>query len=100
MSSRELAALVNSSNHLLDLRRKLSKAHAQGPPSMPAQNPVPGRLDERYWHLSRARKSALSPAAPDRIASEMYPVPNPPVVQFVRGMTSRTQGRTQTIFYG
>lgn len=99
MSSRELAALVHSSNHLRDLQRKLSKAHASPAPSLPAQNPVPARLDERYWHLSRTKKSALSPHAPDRIASEMYPVPNPPTVEFVRGATSRTDGRAQTVYW-
>ena len=98
-SPQELQALVESSNHLRQLHRKLTKVHRAGPTAMPVYSPVTMHVDDRLLALpSRTRKSALPSDAPDRIESEKYPMA-PVRVDFVPGTNSRLIGRTQTILY-
>ena len=96
--SRELDTLVASSNHLLNLQMKLTKA--QRPvPGLPATSPLAMRVDERFHGgvLTRARKSVLPRDAFNRFQSEAYPAP--PVVDFVLGTNTRWIGRDPRVLY-
>lgn len=98
MSSAELQALVNSSNHLLGLQRKLTKNQAAAA-GMPRLNPLrPAVLDERYGSvLTRSKKSALQPQYSDRMTSEYYPLPAPRI-DFISGASSRLIGREPAVY--
>lgn len=89
-----LDALAASSNALRNLQNKLSLA-VQTVPSLPVANPVPGRLDDRFWvgALTRPRRSVLPRQAINRMISEKYPIAQPPVVDFNGGTNSRHIGR-------
>ncbi len=99
MSARELDALAASSNHLLNLQAKLSKA--QRPvPGLPRASPVPMRVADRFSGgvLTRGKKSTQAPDAPDRIASEFYPIA-PARVDFFPGTNTRLIGRDPKVVY-
>lgn len=91
--SREIDAMVASSNFLLNLQQ-LSKVQRQAPP-LPRVGAVPMHLDDRFFSgavLTKARRSVLPPEAVNRMASEFYPVA-PPRVDFFPGEQSRLIGR-------
>lgn len=98
--TRELEALVASSNHLLNLRMKLTKSDHQVSPGLPALNAVPMRVDDRFsgGTLTRPKKSALPADALDRIGSEVHPVA-PVAPDFVLGTNTRWIGRDPTVRY-
>lgn len=100
MSARELDLLAASSNHLLGLQRKLTLV--QRPVcDIPSLSPIPGRLDDRFdgGVLTRAKKSTLPVDAYNKFSSEKYPVPNPPLIDFVLGQNSRLLGRDPKVLY-
>ncbi len=98
--TRELDALVASSNHLLNLQMKLTKVHNQVPAGLPRFNAVQLKVDDRFGGgvLTRAKKSTLPRDAVDRMSSEVYHVA-PPVHDFVVGTNTRWLGRDQTVIY-
>lgn len=96
---RDADALAASSNHLLNLRAKLSKVQRQAPP-IPTLSPLHMRVDERFEAgvLTRAKKSVLPRDAIDRFSSEFYPIA-PPRVDFVPGTNTRLIGRDPRVLY-
>ena len=99
MSARELDALTASSNHLLNLQAKLTKAQ-RSVPAMPQTSPLSMRVSDRFMSgvLTRGKKSTLSPNAVDRITSEFYPVAAARV-DFFPGTNTRLNGRDSKIVY-
>lgn len=99
MSARELDALAASSNHLLNLQARLSKAQRQAP-ALPHTSPVPMRVTDRFTGgvLTRGKKSMQPPDAVDRMASEFYPVA-PPRVDFFLGTNTRLIGRDPRVLH-
>jgi hypothetical protein len=98
--TRELAALVASSNHLLNLQMKLTKSHHQVSPGLPGLNAVQMRVDDRFSGgvLTRGKKSTLPPEAFDRFASEVYPMAAA-APDFVLGTNTRWIGREPVVRY-
>lgn len=93
MSNSEIASMVNASNHLLNLQQKLSLVQRQVP-CIPKTSCLPPRLDDRFSTLlTRGKKSITPPEAINRFASEMYPISQPPMVDFISGQNSRYIGR-------
>ena len=91
-AARDLTLLVDASDRLRGLQT-LAKIQSAAAP-LPKFNPLPPTLDDRLGGVvTAARKSMLSPHAPDRIRSEWYPVARPPTHQFVPGENSRLAGR-------
>lgn len=100
MSAKELDVLAASSNALRNLQRKLTLV--QRPVcSIPDLNPIPGRLDDRFdgGVLTRSKKSVLPVDAYNKFSSELYPVPDPPRVDFFLGKNSRLIGRDPKVLY-
>lgn len=97
--SRELDALVASSNHLLNLQAKLTKVQ-QSVQGMPLRSPVQMRVDDRFGGgaLTRGKKSVLPPDAFNRFESEVYPVA-PPRVDFYIGSNTRWIGREPQVTF-
>jgi hypothetical protein len=93
-----LAALVANSDVLRNLHA-LSRVPGPQAPPLPLRSPVAGRVDERFAGgvLTRARKSTVSPVAPDRMRSEWYPLA-PPRVDFITGANSRLLGRDPAVY--
>ena len=93
----EMAALVASSNYLLHLQNKLSLVEA-ATPSVPALSPLPMRVDDRFngGVLTHSRKSMLPAEAPNRIASEVYPLA-PPRWDMWLGTNTRLIGRDPAV---
>jgi len=98
--SRQLDALVASSNHLLNLQLKLTKTDGKQVPGMPRVSPLQMPVDDRFGGgvLTRGKKSILPPQAFNRFESEVYPI-TPPVVDFVIGSNTRWIGREPTVVY-
>lgn len=99
MSARELDALTASSNHLLNLQRKLTKVQRPAAP-IPKISPVQMRVDDRFEGgvLTRGKKSILPPDAFNRFSSEWYPIA-PPRVDFFLGSNTRLIGRDPHVRY-
>jgi hypothetical protein len=96
-SAAYLTTLTDSASHLRNLRRRLSLVQASARP-LPQLNPLPPVVDDRLvFTFSRARKSMLPPYAPNRIASEVYPIPAPPRHEFLPGANSRLIGRDAVV---
>ena len=91
MSTPELLALVDASSHLKNLQRQLTLVQKPATP-LPVVSPVQPHLDDRFSAAAtKVRKSAMLPAAQDRIRSEG--APPLPFHQFVMGANSRHVGR-------
>jgi hypothetical protein len=85
----DLTALVESSNYLLNMERKLTKVQTPVP-GVPPATFVRMHLDDRFSaEQTRIRKSATPPGTFDRTATESYPLPVPRVIDFTPGMNSR-----------
>lgn len=99
-AAREVDLLAASSNHLLNLQRKLSLA--QKPVyGLPPLNPIAGRMDDRFngGVLTRAKKSMLPVDAYNRFSSEKYPISEPPRVDIFMGSNTRLIGRDPKVLY-
>lgn len=95
----ELVALTEASNRLRDVHRHLSLVQRPAVP-LPQFNPMPSRIDDRLsGAFTKARKSVVNPLAPNRIVSELYPLPNPPFHPFVPGLNTRHIGRVPAVTY-
>jgi hypothetical protein len=93
MDADTLALLADNSSHLRNLQHQLSLVQ-RGPDPLPAVNPLPPVIDDRLAAaFVRTKKSTLPPFAADRIATEAYPIPNPPRHDFLPGENSRHIGR-------
>lgn len=90
-------AAITEGSILLRNLQMLHKVQRSAPP-LPVVNPIPPQMDDRLsGAFTKHRKSMLSPFAPNRIASEWYPVSNPPMHEFVRGQNSRYLGRDPVV---
>lgn len=97
--SGDLVTLVDSSNHLRNMQRKLSLVQRQST-SVPQLNPLPPVIDDRMgFTFTKVRKSMAPPHAFNKFRSEVYPVAKPPVHQFVVGSNSRLQGRDPVVHW-
>ena len=93
----DLAALADASALLRNMHHRLSLTQTASVP-LPQFNPVPPAVDDRLsGAFTRGRKSVLTPPAPDRIRSELYPVAAPPIHQFLPGQNSRYIGRVPVV---
>lgn len=93
----DLGALADASSALRNLHHRLSLVQSVSAP-LPQFNPVSPIIDDRLGGaFTKARKSVLTPLAPDRIRSELYPVASPPMHQFLPGQNSRHIGRVPVV---
>lgn len=93
-----LVTLADASSHLLNLQQRLALIQRSAVP-LPQFNPLPPRIDDRFPATSaKSRKSTVTPDAFNRFASEVYPIANPPIVDFIPGDNSRLHGRDPRVF--
>lgn len=89
----QMALLADSSSHLRNLQAKLTRVQTLAAP-LPVSNPMAQYVDDRMHFLAdRIRKSVQDPRSFDSMGSELYPMPNPPRVDFLTGTNSRLDGR-------
>ena len=93
-----LTRLNDAETQLRNLGTKLSLVD---PPVTPlnAVQAVRTLEDIRYEGYERLPKSVRDPRAQDRIASELYPIPNPPAPEFIFGEPSKTIAKQAVVRY-
>lgn len=93
-----LTRLNDTQSQLRGMGTKLSLVD---PPVTPlnAARAVHTLEDVRYEGSERLPKSVRDPRAQDRIASELYPIPNPPAPQFIFGIPSKTDAKKAVVRY-
>ena len=93
-----LTRLNDAETQLRNLGTKLSLVD---PPVTPlnAAQAVRTLEDVRYEGSERLPKSVRDPRAQDRIASELYPIPNPPAPKFIFGEASKTNAKAAVVRY-
>ena len=93
-----LTRLNDAETQLRNLGTKLSLVD---PPVTPlnAVQAVRTLEDIRYEGYERLPKSVRDPRAQDRIASELYPIPNPPAPELNFGAPSKTIAKQAVVPY-
>lgn len=93
-----LTRLNDAETQLRNLGTKLSLVD---PPTTPldATRAVRTLEDVRYEGSERLPKSVRDPRAQDRIASELYPIPDPPAPEFIFGEPTKTIAKAGVVRY-